>query len=594
VDKSTKIDTLKKKIDKAKNYIQSEYKDKKWGYYKQLYQATITPVVGAATWRSQECVPLVYQMAQDTVGRIIRGLLGESGSEFFTVYPRLKKDATLKAKGAKALETIMRYHLDASNFGVHFHNAAINSLIYGIGWIKLWWLYDKQEYEYFDTKTGKVEKAKLSVVTDRPAFSAPCPNNVFFDDEAENYFSMNFAGETEFLTYDEIKAFKDKPGYDNSAINEFLDDKADAYENDPTERYEYDVCWTKKDVQGLLCGQYLIRDHINPIKSGLIRIPYFPLVYSPEPNQIIGRGLSQILASYQETASDIQNLTLDALYIICNPIFLKKMDSQIHAESLNLEPGSVIELDDVGDLARLDMGTISPQIFQELETVLSLANRVTGSAAGVMYPGTVQGEINNATATGATILQEEANVRFNYYIAYNRINCIKPMIKLMIDFEQQYLDPDKVEDMLGSKVMEAAGIEAADVDNSVEYDFMITGKEGMRGSYQDLQATMQAVQTVAALPDGANRLNIEAIIERVAKDLDMPKDFFTSAKGGMPIDVNKLTPNAKAQLGQLAERLGITIDALLERIASGERIEDIAAQGAESAPEAPDTEVADG
>ncbi len=571
------IKDLKHKRDTSTQWLESNYVTPKWGYYDNLYLAVREPIQGAAPWRSNVYWPLIPQIIMDTLPKLVQGLIGD-GSGFYHMFPRkIDENYEKRQQAAYAFEQLMQVTFEVGGFRRAVEDASNFALRRGIGWIKCTYKYVKTEREYFDIRKGKVVKVKsIAADIDNPVYTAPDPSNISWNPSAKHISDIRYIVERDSLTRSDIIALLDQEAYDSKEVKKCIEalglDDEDK-KNDMDSRYDVHNIYTASNVYTLI-GDFLVRDIPSPYKNRR-GIPFFPVRFWVEPQKIVSRGICELLADSQEALNDIVNLTLDNVLISTNKLFVVKEDALISDSNMDIQPGGLLTVTNLNDFRVEDMGQVSSSAFNAISTLMGMANRTVGTIPSLTTAEDGQ-PVNNKTATAARLVDASVKTRFSLIVDSNIDTCIKPLVKWTIDMLQQYMTTDRATELLGEQVMKDLEIEKADIDLSAEYDFTITGEDGQVGYKSELQNIMTGLEILSKLGDTAiSRVDMNAVVDKISKALKLPKDMIIKStvpaeeKKVSTFDPDKLSPEAKAQLTQLAQVLGQPVEAIIAAIKSG-------------------------
>ena len=198
INRSELLNILRRKIAEAEQWLNQKYILNKWGYFYNMYLGKRTTTINSQTWRSNIFIPVVQQVIMDTTPRLVRGMIGKG--EFYTINPAKPDNLAVLEKAANAEQELIKKELAAGNFKKSVNEASIWSQVYGIGWVKCDWRYQKEKRKFYDVRKGKdVEVDREEVVWDQPYFTAPDPQNISWDPSAREYEDIGYFVELEWL-----------------------------------------------------------------------------------------------------------------------------------------------------------------------------------------------------------------------------------------------------------------------------------------------------------------------------------------------------------------------------------------------------------
>ena len=583
--KVTELDTLRSRlcnyIDTAENYYVSNYQDK-WNYFDNLYEGHREKSEDAASWRSNISSQLPFQSCQDELPKSIDGLIGDG--DFFTFQPRPGKEHKLLK--AQAYADLVRYFYDKSDFFSKTHDALLYSKKLGIGFVKQTWYGDMEVKENYAEEDGDIKLKRDEKYNAGLLLEVLDPNRVFPDPDAESMEEINKHGyfvEYTWITRDYVEDMKAKKGSIKSEINSFM---ATANEQDEFERYQLYCVYTAKEVYWLVTGNgadHVIRRIKNPYDHG--HVPIYPIYKFRKPGYIIGTGLVEKLADYTEATSDATNLFFDNWLISVNSHIAVKDDITIDPVLQKIEPGGISRWQNPReDINVLKLGSSSPQDIKIIETFMGLAQQIVGSSSGITTPQGIQ-QINNKTATGASILAYNEAQTISLEVKINRDAYLKRILRDGVDLINQYITDDMVKNILPPE--KAALIRVAEDKSTFwdDFDFIIKGETGYVGKQREMEKatailnTIPAVEQVAAaVPDFNKKLYYEMVFAL----LGAPKELIKSAPESTQLNINDYTPQEQEQIQQVSAQIGVPVDMIMSMLNEGMTFDEIIAKAQEA------------
>jgi len=569
-------------IENNEKFYNDNYK-KNNDYYENLYNSIRTKSSGAASWRSNIFVPMIFEQVQTELPSLLDGLFGDGDAPTIQA---LKKGDEKQKNRAIALQLILGEHLNRTRILTAASEFLEDALKYGVGFCAVGWEYAVENVEYFDIKDGEIKQASENkVVYDGIRVVSIDPKTGYPNSGCRSREDLKVFVNHKPITREEIENLKGKAGVNDKEVERFLAEKS---EEDPTTNYKLYTVRTKNfytESVGANGANYIFKSHVNPY-AGEMNV--FAWNKFPIPRKIVGKGIAEVLADYNEAVNDIENLKIDNLIIGVNNIFLKKRSMTIEPFALTMAPGSVIPLDDMEGFKALKINPVSSDAFTEIEVLLGLANRVTGSVAGITTPDGLQ-SLNNKTATGAVILNENQSKRLDMTITYNKENALEPMIEFMLKLISLYGDPKSHEDIIGKDKMEDLGLKRKDLDysNMDDFKFTTTGQTGSRGRMQKLNEIVTGLNVLSMIPGTAERINPELLTKDIVRLMDWQSEYLLDASDKQNQTFDQLPPEVQQQVKEFSEILNISIDQVMEMLNAGEaeNLADAAAKELQNNPE---------
>lgn len=571
------VDTLKSRlnnlIDKAELHYQENYQ-KKFDYFENLYEGRREKTEGMAEWRSNLVIQLPFNAVQDEMPSTMDGLIGDGG--YFSFEPRPGKEY-MRLKG-EAWADLVQYFYDKAGFFLKTYDAILSAKKYGIGFVKQTWKSEVRKKETYAEVENEKGEPTVGIKKDEELDAGLClevldANRVFLDPEAETWEELNKYGyvcEYSWVTREVIKDMRDKVGANKSEIDAFMDmaENREAYE-----RYKLFCVYTSKEaywLTGSEDGTYLIRRLKNPYAHG--NIPIYHTLKFKRDGQIIGAGVVEKIADMAEGANNWINLMLDNAVIAINKVVAVKKGSNIDPVLQSLEPGSAPQFDDPQrDVNVLNFGDINPSSFNILENFLGLAQRISGSSAGIT---TVEGanKVNNRTATGASIIAYTEAQQTSLEVKINRESYLKPILRDGIDLIKQYITQKQVNRILPP---EKAALILVDEDRDTfwdDFNFVIKGESGFVGRQREMEklnVVLQVIQSVEQVAAMVPNFNKEAYYKLFFSALGVPNEIIKSAPPETKVNVNDFTPQEMEKINMFVQQTGIPLETVMEGLNQG-------------------------
>ena len=146
----------------------------------------------------------------------------------------------------------------------------------------------------------------------------------------------------------------------------------------------------------------LLRIEPYPYEYG--RAPYLRFAVYPRPNFFWARSLIEILESQQEELSTIHNMRADGIARRIAPPLLRRIGSRWDPEEQPWKPGMVIDVNDLSELAELNMGDVPGSLFAHEQDIMAFTERMTGMSDMFMgrtgSPYTTATAVNRVTSEG--------------------------------------------------------------------------------------------------------------------------------------------------------------------------------------------------
>jgi hypothetical protein len=567
-------------IDTAENFYATEYQDK-WNYFDNLYNGVRNKPEDTDPWRSNIACQIPFQSVQDELPKSLDGLIGDG--DFFTFQPRPGKEH--KKNKALAYADLVRYYYDKADFFSKTHDAMLSSKKLGIGWVKQTWHGDIDYKETYKEKDGKLVEERTEKLESGILLEVIDPNRAFPDPDAESMEEINKCGyfvEYTWVTRDFVDDMKEKVGAITKEINAFMNM---ALDKEQFERYLLYCVYTAKEIYWLVTGNGMdsvIRRVKNPYTHG--HVPMYPVYKFKRPGYIIGTGLVEKLADYTEAFSDAINLTFDNWILAVNKHLAVKDDITIDPNLQKIGPGTVSRWNNPReDVQVLSLGDVSPSSFNMLQTFSGLAQQIAGSAAGITTPQGIQ-EVNNKTATGASILAYNEALTISLEVKINRDSYLKRILRDGIDLINQYVTDEQVARILPPEKAKLIRMEEDKDTFWDDFDFIIKGETGYVGKQREMEKASQTLQLIPAVEQVAAAVptfNKELYYDMVFSSMDVPRDLVKKEQEPTALNIGDYTPEEQAKINQFSQATSIPVEMIMEMLDKGMTFEQIQAKAQE-------------
>jgi hypothetical protein len=359
-----------------------------------------------------------------------------------------KKDSH---KTAQSMKNFLDWCFSVSNSRPQFMEAAKESMLTGIGFLKTGFVSEERILEF---KKG-LKKMQASYIDERPYIKYVSQFDMFYDPSAKSFRESPYKIERKIMFQDQIleqygtivgrEALR--KGMVDAAKNPFyvfmhdfnrvkwmsfwnrarLDSYPDsAVTFDTAYTRDFDISWKNNltiDYAGgnmevleyweanrfvLLLNGRIVCDDINPLP--IRNDPFSALCYNKVPGLVAGHGIGTGLEGIQEVADTIYNMALDNIKLQVAPMFQKArggdafMDGETH---LRFDPFKIVETNAPDALSRLDLGMPDFSGTQMVQNLMSMAEQSEGVNA---YAQGAQGKVERS-ATGVSALVQAFKAR---------------------------------------------------------------------------------------------------------------------------------------------------------------------------------------
>lgn len=423
----------------------------KWREYDRIYQGVDGLTAKDKKYLHSELyVPWVWQTIETMKPRIA------DPEPRFQFMPVESGDRRL----SDILNVIIRQQLKADQFVVKQFSFIHDALVYGIAVGKVTWLQETQEYKMRDAE-GNIYPRKL-ITQNRPTITYVDPFDFFPDPAATNDSDMRWCFHRIWMTMDELKMLEQRGTYNNvgridrDAASEGTE-KRSLFESDEEskarrgeERFPVYEMYDRNGWLMSMCGDAVLRDGETPYFHRSIPFATFSTIRNPR--SLVGTSETEKLREPQNAVWIKENQRIDSVNYANNYGVI--MDPNIpEAEDFAIHPGFKLTAlaGQRFDQVRHDANT--GPLMDEKNDYLTSIQQLSGNSP--LSPGVDASMLNidNSTATGVSIMQEEGNKRMALKKLEFRLFESR-LAKLMAQLNHQYLSAADIQRIVGTDLME--------------------------------------------------------------------------------------------------------------------------------------------
>jgi hypothetical protein len=367
---------------------------------------------------------------------------------------------------ASSLNVLARFFLNKDNFVMKQRDFIEDGTVKGLGVAKTVWRRRTQEstvrnpagaFSFMGKRKPRVEK-KTVLAENRPEIVYVDPNDFFWDPAATCDSNWRYVFHRTWLTLNELKARAEQGVYKN--IDELRglggSDSAPRGVHESSKeaqvrrggRYEVLERWHIDGTVMVMCNNVTLRDDPNPYFHG--EIPFAVYRSQPTPRSLVGVSEIEKIDHIQQAIWTRDNQRIDAASLTLNQVLI--LDPTIKGvRNLRFQPGAKIYANAGQRVEQLRLDAMQNVAFGETEAYLGAMQQVTGASPYLAGSDLSQSGIDQNTATGAQIMQEEGNKRMHmkrleFQLFESRI------AKQMIQLCHQYLSAAEVERIIGDDI----------------------------------------------------------------------------------------------------------------------------------------------
>lgn len=435
---------------------------------------------------------------------------------------------------AKKMEKKIHDQLEESGASKQLRSLAFEMALFGTGVMKGPFATDK-EYPNWN-EDGEYDPIVKTV----PSTSHVSIWNFYPDPDAANMDEAEYVIERHKMSRSQIRALKNRPYFDNDAIEASIDMGEtyarkyweDSMEDNSTnyrpERYEILEFWGYVDVdileengikipKGLkdldqinvnawICNNHVLRLVLNPFKP--VRIPYYAVPYELNPYSFFGVGIAENMDDTQTLMNGFMRMAIDNAALSGNLIIEVDETNLVPGQDMSVYPGKVFRRQG-GAPGQALFGTKFPNVAGENMQLFDKARVLADESSG--FPSFAHGQTGiqgvGRTASGISMLMNAANGSIRSVVKNVDDYLVGPLGKAFFSFNMQF-----------------------DFDETIKGDLEVKaqGTQSLMATEVRSQRLMQFLQ-VASNPVLAPFAKMDYIIREIAKSMDLDPDKITNS-----------------------------------------------------------------
>lgn len=161
-------------------------------------------------------------------------------------------------------------------------------------------------------------------------------------------------------------------------------------------------------------GQLLRATFLHRINKKTKKRPYAKVDFYKRENQVNGIGLIELTYSIAKEIDALNNMAMDFGLLASMPFGYYRSGSGLTQESIPLEPGSLIPVDDPSSIMFPNLGAKHAFPMQQLQFLYSMIERLTG--INDLALGVIGGQGVTRTASGVNALMSESNANLDIFL----------------------------------------------------------------------------------------------------------------------------------------------------------------------------------
>lgn len=498
-----------------------------WNRFYKLYRSQQDET--ESPWRSNLFIPYCFSTIETILPRLV------TNRPRFEFVPRGPEDK----ERASLVDELMKYQWDYTNMDLTLVKWVKEALIYGTSILKVPWVFDKKNDgplpEVVDLFDFFIDPSATSIKLAKYVIHRTKRSKKYLKDMQSLGIYKNIDKVIGGTSIEDSKSER----YANVGLSTPMKDKKD----DEVEILEY---WEDDKVITLADRKEVIRNGKNPYSCGK---PFIALIDQLVPHEFYGLGEIDQIESLQYELNDWRNHRMDSKTLTLNPMWWVPVGYDL--DDFIAEPGAVFTGPQPPEV--VDVRADKQSDYREEEIIKGDIQTTTGvsdySRGIESSPG-----ISNDTATGISLIQEAANMRFRMKVMLIEEMGIKELGLMMLKLNQQFMSEKKVIRITGDEGYEWKTITPDDIKG--EYDIMVeTGSSQPMNESLRRKTALDLLSLFAGDPDLSEEGRIDlkkSVME--AHGIRNPDKYFNKPMEGMmpasPVSPEGQLPGQPQPAGQ--------------------------------------------
>lgn len=520
---SKTLERFQKILDEAKR-AKDPIHDK-WRKWEKAYRGENRPKPNRKNRKDHHVYPpWIFQQIETIKPRL---LYPEPEFKYRPLEPRDQENT-------RVLDKVVKYQLDQCGYvedqPSFIHDAAVKGFAVG----KTFWDYEecvlrrRRKRSVKDIITGAEPFEEiLAPIRNWAAIAYVDPFSVFPDPAATNDRNMRYMIHEVWLTHSELREKVKLGRYDAAAVEKAIEESSDSpdtarpgeSEQEAEARRQGRVCvheyWTRKRLMVVANKQHILRDGDNPYDHK--RIPFACFSTQPVNNSLYGISEVEGIYDTQNHLWEMRNMRVTATKMALKTMLV--LDPTIKGvQNIGMQAGGKIYASPGQRVEQLRIDPNAVPGLEEEQMALGDMQTITGASPFLAGADPSAMGVNQETATGASILQEEANKRMAAKKMQLQIFTGK-LATMMAQLNYQFMEPGYAVRITGADGDEWETIEPHEVP--LVLDIRPVGLNESISKTHERNSKLEFLNVLMPLngvPVGNNRkVSIAAALEDVAK-----------------------------------------------------------------------------
>lgn len=516
------------RIHSAENWRDSCYKDK-WDANLRQYHSIMEH---KRNGYSNIFVPYTFMQCEVIKARVNEALFAQE--PWVTLFPRGEEDAKI----AETFQTLLNWQF-SERMGVKrkfAEDVTSDAVILGTvvtytGWkVKRRKVKSKESVSvpllgddggYFLDELGMPvmiptirQVEGIETVYDDPIVQKIDIYDFFTDPQAVTVEDARYCGHVEFLTKEQIRGLEENNGWkvewknlrpiesisggkenrsqiSGNSIHAGVEGTYDS--NDKGGLYKVHHYWEDDRHVAIINEDQCVVDEENPFWHG--QKPYDKCCYVPKSNEFYGIGIPDILRDLQAELNTNRNMRIDYAAMTLRRMWKVRKDCGLTARDLVWKQGGILQVNEMDDVQEILVQQLPASTFSNEDIIKQDMRDATGCHDIIM--GLAKAD---ETATTTMTKDNNASLRFKYFINALVEDILIPVAKKCVSLDQQFLNEDRVIRLVGDEADHILTVSPEDLLGNYDIIYAGTSVEPMANKELYKQKVLDAYNLISNSP----------------------------------------------------------------------------------------------
>ena len=256
------------------------------------------------------------------------------------------------------------------------------------------------------------------------------------------------------------------------------------------DRHEFIERWRNGRLTVIADRQHLVRDCHNPYWHG--RKPFVGASTQPDIRSFVGISEVEVIENIARMIHKFENLRLRAAEFAVNPV-LKIARGLKGSKKLEWRPGAHLYLDRPDQIQAETAPANLGAAWDEVQAYLGYMQQVSGVSPFIAGADPGASGVNQETATGASILQAEANKRLALKLLQMQI-MYSQVAKMFVQLNQQFMTKPELVRVAGAEGNEWVQVDPKDIAGA--YDVRASNSTESLAKNAEVERISRAIETL--------------------------------------------------------------------------------------------------